>query len=124
LKADVGNVLTLIGLKLKIVAYFEAQENEVPYFLVELEYRDGDAINMLRPTHRDHIERLFNQQKVASAGRFADNSGSVFLYKVEVEAELLPLIESDPYLQHKAAVIRSVREFEPGIASAIEYVRR
>jgi hypothetical protein len=44
---------------------------------------------------------------VASAGRFSDDSGSVFLYNVSVEA---PLIDADAYLQHKAAVVDSVRE--------------
>jgi hypothetical protein len=43
---------------------------------------------------------------------------------VSSETELLPLIEADPYLQHQAAVIASVREFEPGIAAAIEYLER
>ena len=96
----------------------------MPYFLVELSYREHEKINNLRPTHRDYIERLFKEGKVASAGRFSDNSGSVFLYKVIIESELLPLVEADPYLQHKAAVVASVREFEPGIATAIEYVRK
>ena len=96
----------------------------MPYFLVELSYREREMINKLRPSHRDYIERLFKEGKVASAGRFSDNSGSVFLYKVSVEAELLPLVEADPYLQHKAAVVGSVREFEAGIATAIEYVRK
>jgi len=95
----------------------------MPYFLVELSYREREKINNLRPTHRDYIERLFKEGKVASAGRFSDNSGSVFLYKVSIQPELLPLIEADPYLQHKAAVVGSIREFEPGIAAAIEYVR-
>jgi uncharacterized protein len=99
-------------------------ETRMPYFLVELSYRERDKINTLRPTHRDYIERLFKEGKVASAGRFSDNSGSVFLYKVSAEAELLPLIEADPYLQHRAAVVVSVRQFEPGIAAAIEYVRK
>jgi hypothetical protein len=96
----------------------------VPYFLVELRYRDRIAINSLRLTHRDHIQRIVKDGKVATAGRFSDNTGSVFLYKVSGETELLPLIEADPYLQHKAAVIASVREFEPGIAAAIEYLER
>jgi hypothetical protein len=96
----------------------------MPYFLVELSYRERDKINNLRPSHRDYIERLFKEGKVASAGRFSDNSGSVFLYRVGVEAELPPLIEADPYLQHKAAVVVGVRQFEPGIATAIEYVRK
>jgi uncharacterized protein len=96
----------------------------MPYFLVELSYRERDKVNNLRPSHRDHIERLFKEGTVSSAGRFSDNSGSVFLYKVSAETELLPLVEADPYLKHKAAVVRSVREFEPGIARAIEYVRK
>jgi uncharacterized protein YciI len=100
------------------------KETRMPYFLVELSYRELDKINNLRPAHRDYIERLFKEGKVASAGRFSDNSGSVFLYKVSVEAEWLPLLEADPYLQHNAAVVRSVRQFEPGIAAAIEYVRK
>ena len=96
----------------------------MPYFLVELSYREREQINSLRPSHRDYIEGLFKEGKVASAGRFSDNSGSVFLYKVGIQGELRPLVEADPYLQHKAAVIGSVREFEPGIAAAIEYVRK
>ena len=95
----------------------------MPYFLVELRYEQREQIDLLRPRHRDHIERLFNKGQVASAGRFSDNSGSVFLYRVDVEAELLPLVESDPYLQEGVAAIISMRAFEPGIAAAIQYAR-
>ena len=110
--------------KPEIAIGLSCKEDEMPYFLVELSYENRDEINRLRPAHRDYIERLFNQQKVASAGRFFANSGSVFLYKVDLKADLTALVQADPYLEHKAAVIRSIREFEPGIAAAIEYVRK
>src|SRR5262245_32000340 len=95
----------------------------MPYFLVELRYEQRAQVDLLRPRHRDHIERLFNEGRIASAGRFSDNSGSVFLYKVDAETELLPLVETDPYIQERVAAISSMRPFEPGIATAIQYIR-
>lgn len=95
----------------------------MPYFLVELSYEVRDEVDMLRPRHRDYIEQLFHQGKVASAGKFTDNSGSVFLYCVDDDLNLLTLIHADPYVEMGAATIKSIRAFEPGIAAAIEYVR-
>jgi uncharacterized protein YciI len=70
----------------------------------------------VRPAHRAYIEGLVRDGKVGAAGRFADESGGLFLFRAGDGQEPAKLADDDPYHVEGAAERRTVREFDPVIA--------
>lgn len=85
-------------------------------YLVELSYLPGQDHRRVRAHHRNHVADLVRQGTVSFAGRFEDESGSVFLYRADTEERLHDVLNQDPYLVEKVAAVSSVREFVPGVA--------
>jgi uncharacterized protein YciI len=85
------------------------------WYLVELEYVP-DKFASVRARHRNYLAGLARLGKLGFAGRFDDDSGSVFLYGPGTEQELQTLMNNDPYILEGVVARRTVRPFVPGVA--------
>lgn len=83
--------------------------------LVELTYVPG-KVGPVRARHRNYLADLARQGKIGLAGRFEDDSGSVFLYGAQTREELAELMDNDPYMREGVIAERTVRAFVPGVA--------
>jgi uncharacterized protein len=90
-------------------------KGEMMWYLVELEYIPG-AFVAVRARHRTYLAGLARDGKLGFAGRFGDDSGSVFLYGPGTEQELQEWMDNDPYVLEGVIARRTVRPFVPGVA--------
>lgn len=91
--------------------------------LFVLEYRFGDDVERrmaVRPRHRVYLEELARDRVVLAAGPFEDDSGALIVYSVEDEQALERVFAADPYVQEDVFGTRSVRRWNPFIASSLD----
>ncbi|MGW5360321.1 YciI family protein [Actinopolymorpha pittospori] len=62
-----------------------------------------------------YLADLARQGKIGLAGRFEDDSGSVFLYGAQTREELAELMDNDPYMREGVIAERTVGAFVPGV---------
>jgi uncharacterized protein len=85
------------------------------WYLVELRYVP-DKVDQARQAHRDYIVGLVQEGRVGFAGRYADNTSGLFLFRADSPEELVTLMDNDPYYTRGATSHRSSRAFEAVVA--------
>jgi uncharacterized protein len=85
------------------------------WYLVELHYVP-DKVDQVRQVHREYMAALVQQGRIGFAGRFADNTGGLFLYRADSEEDLAALMDADPYYTQGATSHRTVRAFDAAVA--------
>ena len=79
-------------------------------FAAIIEYTpDKSKIAELRPPHRDYIQGLKKEGKVALAGPITDDSGGLIVYEAESQEEVEQWMRADPFGQGGVFVSWSIR---------------
>jgi uncharacterized protein YciI len=86
------------------------------WYLVEITYVP-EKLDDVRPRHREFLQGLAGQGRVAVAGPLGDGTGGVTMYQADDEAALKELIDQDPYFLEGVIAKRTVREFKPLIGA-------
>ncbi|MFE0020551.1 YciI family protein [Amycolatopsis sp. NPDC059021] len=86
------------------------------WYLVEIRYVQ-EKLAEVRPRHREFLQGLAEQGRVAVAGPLGDGTGGITLYQAEDETSLTELINQDPYHLEGVVAERTVREFKPVIGA-------
>lgn len=82
------------------------------WFTVETTYVDDrDKLAAARPLHREYLQRLIDDGRVAAAGPWADDSAGFAIYRVADRVELDRLLAEDPYTTEGVAAARTVHEW-------------
>ncbi|RBW69481.1 YciI family protein [Bacillus taeanensis] len=76
------------------------------YYAVFLSMRDEELSQKYRPEHLAYLEKLTEEGKVFTYGRFADGAGGLIIYQADSLEEATAYAKEDPYVQLKA------RDFE------------
>lgn len=66
---------------------------------------DKQKLQSVRPTHREYLQKLRQEGKLAMSGPFTDDSGALIVYEAGSLDEAKSLLESDPF--NKAGVFAS-----------------
>jgi len=83
------------------------------WFAVETTYTDDvDKLATSRPKHREYLQALVANGKVAAAGPWTDDSAGFAIYRVADRAELDKLLAADPYTVDGVAAARTVHEWK------------
>ncbi|MFD9892576.1 YciI family protein [Amycolatopsis sp. NPDC059027] len=86
------------------------------WYLVEIRYVQ-EKLAEVRPRHREFLQGLAKQGRVAVAGPLGDGTGGITLYQADDETSLTELINQDPYHLEGVVAERTVREFKPVIGA-------
>lgn len=86
------------------------------WFIVEIKYVPGKVADV-RPRHREFLQSLAEQGRVAIAGPLGDDTGGVVLYQADSAEALEELIDKDPYHLEGVIAERTVREFKPTLGA-------
>lgn len=98
------------------VPHIADPEVTMAWYLVEIRYVQ-EKLAEVRPRHREFLQDLAAQGRVAVAGPFGDGTGGLVLYQADDEAALTALIDQDPYHLEGVIAERTVREFKPLIGA-------
>jgi uncharacterized protein YciI len=71
-------------------------------FAVMFSYENQGRITEVRPLHREYLTSLKEDGKLVAAGGFVDDTGALIIYEAESEAEVVDMIEHDPF--HESGV--------------------
>ncbi len=83
------------------------------WFAVETTYtHDVDALAASRPRHREYLQALVADGRVAAAGPWTDDSAGFAIYRAADRAELDQLLAEDPYTLDGVAAARTVHEWK------------
>lgn len=64
-----------------------------------IEYGNQDAIQSVRPLHREYLGKLHDSGHVHAAGPFENDSGALIIYEVESVEQAEQLFLDDPFRQ-------------------------
>ena len=67
-------------------------------YAVTITYDDLALRDKIRPSHREYLASLFDQQVLVSAGPFGDDSGALLIYEADSEQALQAVLDKDPYV--------------------------
>jgi uncharacterized protein YciI len=98
------------------VPFRATPEIHMAWFLVEITYVQ-EKFEEVRPRHREFLQALAGQGRVAVAGPLGDGTGGLTLYQADDEAHLKQTIDQDPYHLEGVIAERTVREFKPVIGA-------
>ncbi|MEV4799094.1 YciI family protein [Nonomuraea sp. NPDC049421] len=82
-------------------------------FVLYMEFKNEDDRLRVRPAHREHLQALFDQGRLITAGPWADDKGAMHIYEVADEAELREILDDDPYTAVDAYDIALLKEWTP-----------
>jgi hypothetical protein len=68
-------------------------------FVALLDFTDDEPLRLqTRPQHREYLQSLMADGKLAMSGPWADDTGAMLIYEAESEQEAQELLDADPYL--------------------------
>lgn len=87
-------------------------------FAAVIEYiADKEKIAALRPTHRQYLQSLVQQGKLAISGPFLDDYGALIVYEANSVAEAEASLKGDPFHAGGVFVRWTIRPWNPVIAN-------
>lgn len=67
-------------------------------FVALLEFTDNEPLRLeTRPRHREYLQSLLDEGKLAMSGPWADDTGAMLIYETESLEAAQSLLEADPY---------------------------
>lgn len=86
----------------------------MPTFVLELTFdKDNDRRLAVRPAHREHLAKLYEEGTLVMAGPFADDSGAILIYRAASQEEFEAVLAADPYVVEDVATRVSLRQWAP-----------
>src|SRR5215213_2783973 len=88
----------------------------MPYFPTVYRYTDDDARrDEVRPSHRDYLQQLTQQGRLAVSGPYfgGDRGGALLIFVADDEAGALELSDHDPFVLEDLVEERTLREWQP-----------
>jgi uncharacterized protein YciI len=83
-------------------------------FAAVIEYTPDKAkIQQLRPVHRQYLTSLRENGRLAVAGPFTDDSGSLIVYEAATREEAEQILQGDPFYQNGIFVKFQLRPWNP-----------
>jgi pimeloyl-ACP methyl ester carboxylesterase/uncharacterized protein YciI len=76
-----------------------------------------EALNELRPQHREYLAELLAEGKLAAAGPFPDGSGELFIYELDSLDSAKAVVAADPFAAGGAFSKREVKPWDVVLAS-------
>ncbi len=81
-------------------------------FALVLEFGpDTETRLATRPRHREYLQSLLDQGKLAASGPWVDDSGALIIYEAADEAEARALVAADPYTAAGVAARSDLKEW-------------
>jgi uncharacterized protein len=67
-------------------------------FVALLDFTDDESLRMqTRPRHREYLQSLLSDGKLAMSGPWADDTGAMLIYEAESVEAAQALLDADPY---------------------------
>ena len=88
------------------------------YFAVEYVYDPSktELMDQVRPRHRAYLGALRDEGKNLGSGPLSgDAPGALLILKADAEADVLAMLDADPFHEAGAVSSRTVREWNPVI---------
>ncbi|MGW4676988.1 YciI family protein [Micromonospora taraxaci] len=82
-------------------------------FILELSFGDEPDRLAARPAHRERLQALHQEGRLAMAGPFSDDSGALLIFDVADAEALAAIVAEDPYYRTPGVTIVSQREWSP-----------
>ncbi|MEV4761953.1 YciI family protein [Micromonospora chokoriensis] len=82
-------------------------------FILELSFGDEPDRLAARPAHRERLQALRQEGRLAMAGPFPDDSGALLIFDVADAEALAAIVAEDPYYRTSGVTIVSQREWSP-----------
>ncbi|TBL72481.1 YciI family protein [Paenibacillus thalictri] len=76
------------------------------FFATFLPMKDAQKSVDFRAEHLDYLAQRRSEGKIFANGRFVDGAGGLVIYMAESEAEVLDIVQQDPY------VVKGARGYE------------
>lgn len=70
---------------------------------------DAEKVQSIRPTHREYLQSLKMQGRLAASGPFSDGSGALIIYEADSPEQAEDLLRNDPFYQAGVFVSWSIR---------------
>ena len=78
----------------------------------------GDRRAEIRSRHRDYLDELTSEGKLAAAGPWGHEHGALIVYQADDVNEARRLLENDPYAAEGVLVEAELHEWEPVVGNA------
>jgi uncharacterized protein len=76
-------------------------------YMALLDFTDDEALRLeTRPRHREYLQSLLADGKLAMSGPWADDTGAMLIYEAESLEAAQALLDADPY---RAASVLATR---------------
>ncbi|MEU8216145.1 YciI family protein [Micromonospora taraxaci] len=82
-------------------------------FILELSFGDEPDRLAARPAHRERLQALRQEGRLAMAGPFPDDSGALLIFDVADAEAFAAILDEDPYYRTSGVTIVSQREWSP-----------
>ncbi|TNH29829.1 hypothetical protein FHG89_10860 [Micromonospora orduensis] len=82
-------------------------------FILELSFGAEPDRLAARPAHRERLQALHQEGRLAMAGPLSDDSGALLIFDVPDAEALAAVIAEDPYYRTPGVTIVSQREWSP-----------
>ncbi|MGW2623067.1 YciI family protein [Micromonospora taraxaci] len=82
-------------------------------FVLELSFGDEPDRLAARPAHRERLQALRQEGRLAMAGPFSDDSGALLIFDVADAEAYAAIVAEDPYYRTPGVTIVSQREWSP-----------
>ncbi|PWR11801.1 hypothetical protein DKT68_04770 [Micromonospora acroterricola] len=82
-------------------------------FVLELSFGDDPDRLAARPAHRERLQALHKEGRLAMAGPFSDDSGALLVFDVPDAEAFAAILDDDPYYRTPGVTIVSQREWSP-----------
>jgi uncharacterized protein YciI len=70
---------------------------------------DTSIIARARPSHREYLTGLQNENKLVISGPFSDDKGGLLIYEAESAEEVDKMVREDPFAVHGVFVSWEIR---------------
>ena len=85
-------------------------------FAAVIEYtQDKELIQSIRPTHREYLKQLRENDQLAASGPFTDDSGALIIYEADTVEEAEKLLQGDPFHTNGIFLQYRIRPWNPVI---------
>ncbi|WP_433129794.1 YciI family protein [Micromonospora sp. CA-240977] len=82
-------------------------------FILELSFGDEPDRLAARPAHRERLQALRQEGRLAMAGPFADDSGALLIFDVPDAGAFAAIVAEGPYYRTPGVTIVRQREWSP-----------
>ncbi|MCW2962111.1 MAG: hypothetical protein JWM25_155 [Thermoleophilia bacterium] len=77
----------------------------------EISFPDVDAVQAVRPEHREHLQVLLDQGALRMSGPWGSGDGALLVYDAPDEATARSYVEADPYFREGVVTELALREW-------------